>query len=193
MPIQRIKEEFQKKILRPQILVPFFAFVAFMFIFVIPNWNNIKGTFFIGMFFFLGSLSYFYRRFFEIRLGVEFISVGTFLCTLVYGVPTGLFIGNVSSFLAELIGAKVDERILVNLFSINALVFVTPFLKFLVPDHILIAALMANFVYNLIGVGGNLILGGNPGKTIVFVSTNVFWTVAFFLQIGPIVYSIMTG
>ena len=193
MQIQRIKKEFQQKLLRPKVLVPFFIFIAIMFIFVIPNWNNIKGTFFIGLFFVLGSLSYFYRRFFEIRLGVEFISVGTFLCTLAYGVPTGLFVGNVSSFLAELIGAKIDERILINLFSINALVLVTPFLTFLIPGQILLAALLANFVYNVIGVGGNLLLGGNPGKTIVFVSTNVFWTVAFFLKIGPILYAIMTG
>ncbi len=186
-----VNRDFQQKILRPKIVVPFILFVAFMFFVVIPHWQQAKGTFFIGLFFVLGSLSYFYRRFFSIRLGFEFISIGTFLCTLAYGVGVGLFLGNVASILAEAIGAKVDERTLVNLLSINALVFVTPMLAPLVPGQMALAALLANIVYNIIGVSGNMVLGGNPGKTIIFVATNVFWTLAFFFKIGPLVYAIM--
>ncbi|MEK6967846.1 MAG: hypothetical protein AABX51_04400 [Nanoarchaeota archaeon] len=194
MPIQTlVKGEFQKKLLQPRILIPILIAFFVLFFFVIPQWKEIRNIFFITVFFVLGCLSYFYRRFFNVRIGIEFISVGTFLCTLAYGVGVGLFIGNATSFIAEIIRARVDERIIINILSINGLILITPFLAGLATSNLLIAALIANFVYNLIGVGGNMLLGGNPGKTIVFVSTNVFWTLAFFLRIGPLVYIAMTG
>ncbi len=186
-----IKRQFQEKVLRPKILIPIFIALFILFFFVIPYWSNIKNIFFISLFFVLGCMSYFYRRFFDIRIGIEFISVGAFLCTLSYGMGVGFFIGNATSFIAELIGSKVDERIIINLLSVNAVVLVTPLLAGMAQTNMLLAAIIMNLVYNAIGVGGNLILGGNPGKTMVFVSTNIFWTLAFFLRIGPIIYIAM--
>lgn len=188
MAVTRITKEFRSKILRPRVLIPFLAFLLFMFLFVLPNWQDLRGNFFIGLFFLLGSLSYVYRRRFEIRIGVEFISIGTLLCTLAYGLPVGFFLGNTTTFLAELIGSKVDERIIINLLSINAMILSIPLLSGLATVNLLLVAVIANLVYNVIGVFGNLFFGGNPGKTIIFVSTNVIWTFAFFLNIGPIIY-----
>jgi len=193
MHIRRIDySDFQKILLSPKVIFPIFISFLVLFFFVIPQWNQIRNMIFISIFFVLGCLSYFYRRFFDVRIGIEFISIGTFLCTLAYGPGVGLFIGNTTSFIAELIGGKVDERIIVNILSINAVVLVTPLLSGLATNNLLIAAILVNIVYNVIGVSGNMIFGGNPGKTIVFVSTNFLWTIAFFLRIGPLIFAAMT-
>ena len=120
MVVRELRREFQEKVLRPRVLLPFFLFVFIMLFLVLPNWRSYRDMFFISLFFVLGSLSYVYRRFVSIRFGFEFISVGTFLCTLAYGPSVGFFLGNATSFLAEIIGAKIDERIIINLLSINA-------------------------------------------------------------------------
>ncbi|TAL51625.1 MAG: hypothetical protein EPN86_06335 [Nanoarchaeota archaeon] len=185
--------EFRAKYLKPKYVFPFLILLLVLFFFVIPQWKSIRNIFFITLFFVLGCVSYFYRRFFNVRIGIEFVSVGTFLCTLSYGIGVGFFIGNATALISELIGSRIDERIFVNLLSTNAIVIATPFVAGMAQSNLIIAALIINLLYNLIGVGGNMLLGGNPGKTIVFVATSVFWYLAFFLKIGPIVYSFMIG
>ncbi|HLD19455.1 MAG TPA: hypothetical protein VJB90_05610 [Candidatus Nanoarchaeia archaeon] len=196
MPIHRfVKGEFQQKILQPRVLIPIFVAILVLFLFVIPQWKSIRNIFFITLFFILGCASYFYRRFFNIRIGIEFVSVGTFLCTLAYGPGVGLFVGNASAFISEFIGSRIDERIIVNLFSTNVVVLVAmlPFMQSLAYSNLMLAALIVFTAYHGIGVGGNMLMGGNPGKTIVFVATSLFWYLAFFLRIGPLIYAAMVS
>ena len=172
-------------LLRPRNILCIILFIVAFYIFILPFWNRISSLFFIGLFLVLGSVSYIYRRVFQLRLGFEFIFPGTVLTTLAYGTATGFFVGNVTTFLAELIGFKIDQRIIVGQITINLVVMATPMVWAATGHNWLLTGLILNLLYNGVTAPIFVLLGGNPGKTMAFVATSIFWALLFFLRIAP--------
>jgi len=179
-------------LLRPRNILYMILFIVAFYIFILPFWNRISSLFFIGLFIFLGSISYIYRRVFQLRVGFEFIFPGAVLTTLAYGTATGFFVGNVSQFLGELIGFKIDQRIIVGQITINIVVLATPMVWAATGHNWLLAGLILNLIYNGTTAPIFILLGGNPGKTMAFVATSIFWALLFFLRIAPI-FGVLMG
>ena len=178
-------ERIKPVLLRPRNILYIILFIVAFYIFILPFWNRITSLFFIGLFLVLGSVSYIYRRVFQLRLGFEFIFPGAVMTTLAYGTATGFFVGNVSQFLGELIGFKLDQRMIVGQITINLVVIATPMVWQATGHHWLLTGLILNLIFNGSTAPLFILMGGNPGKTMVFVATSIFWAILFFLRIAP--------
>lgn len=176
---------------RRRVIVYIIVAIAMFYLFMLPFIHEIAKIFFIGLFLVLGSLSYFYRRVFQMRIGIEFIFPATVLTTLAYGAGMGFFVANVTNFLAELIGFKLDQRMLFGQISVNLIVILTPTMWSFTNHSWILTGLLLNIIYHLTVAPPSILLGGNPGKSLVFVSTNLFWILLFFLRIAPLIGPLM--
>ncbi|MBS3119928.1 hypothetical protein J4475_03835 [Candidatus Woesearchaeota archaeon] len=165
--------------------------VIFIIGFVIFG-SGFKNLFIIGIWIILGSLSLFYKRFFEYRMGLEFVFPGTVLCAIAYGPVVGIIVGNVGNFMAELISARPDERVIPAqiAYTITALIAQAVYAATL--QNIFLAGMILWVIYHAVMQPMMIVFGGDLFKTVLFVSTHFVWSIVFFWRIAPFILPLMT-
>ncbi len=148
----------------------------------------LKPLLFMSFFLFLGSLSLIYNRWIKTSLGFEFIMLGTVLCTRVYGVGAGVFVGLISLTAAEIIGSGFNPRTVISLAAIVLIAFITPFFNTL---PIGTAGLILVLVYDAIIIPMYLIAGSSPFRCALFAITHILWSVWVFFALAPILERLM--
>jgi hypothetical protein len=152
--------------------------------------KEFKDFFIMGVWLILGSLSLFYKRFFEYRIGIEFVFPGTVLCAIAYGPLAGVIVGNVSNFMAELISARPDERVIPAQISYTIVALITPFVW---NGNLFATGMILWVIYHLVMQPMMMVFGGDLFKTVLYVVTSFFWTIIFIFRIAPLLLPLMTA
>jgi hypothetical protein len=138
----------------------------------------------------LASVSMIYNRWVNLSLGIELITLATVVAGIYYGTGTGILVGILTLLAAELVGGRMDPRTVVSFIGITVVGALSASFE---PGQIKMAGIMMVVVYDLIIIPGYLFVGSNTVKTVVYGITHIVWNVFIFLNIAPVIVSLMVS
>lgn len=135
----------------------------------------------MAVFMLLGVLSLIYNRWIKTSLGVELIMLGTVISAVEYGFFSGIVVGFVALFFAEILTDRLTYSTFVSFLGIAAVSLAAP----LLDVGITWTGIAMTLLYDAIITPGYLIMGSSPWRTLTFVATHILFNAWIFVFIAP--------
>ena len=181
-----------KKFLKKLDLTRIFLLICLLLllILVIVTSKGAQKIIFMTSFIVLNLFVTLYKRYFRFPIEIEILSFGIVLCSVSYGIASGLFVA--------LIGG-----ILYTVFSTNFTPFTIPMiigymmmagLSSLFPHiNIIYLGIFVNIIHNLfVFVMYHFFFKYDFGKNLLFSVSNVLFNILLFVNLGNFMYGVMT-
>ena len=170
-------------------LIIFFTLATVVLLFFF--WGYIKVLVVIITFTALAALSMLYNRWIKVSLGVEFVMLGLVITSVAFGRLSGLVVGMVGLFLAEVLSERFTYSTFVSFIGIAVVALAAPNV-FNQTNSITSTGIIMTLIYDAVIMPGYLLLGSNVGRSALFVVTHIIFNVWAFSFIAPIVFRILT-
>lgn len=142
----------------------------------------------MAVFIALGILSLMYNRWIKVSLGVELILLGTVLATVLYGKTSGLIVGTVSLFLAEVMTDRFTYSTFISFIGIFTVVMVVPLLG---EMSVTWKGIWMTVLYDAVIGPGYILVGSSPWRTLLFVVTHIMFNIWVFAFIAPTLFNLL--
>src|SRR3989338_407489 len=142
-------------------------------------WSYVKMLVVMAMFIAIGAMSMLYNRWIKVSLGVEFVMLGLVLTSIAFGRLPGLVVGMVGLFLAEVLSERFTYSTFVSFIGVAVVALTAPNI-FNQTNSLTSTGIILTVIYDAVIAPGYLLLGGNVGRTALFVVTHIIFNVWVF-------------
>lgn len=170
-------------------LIVVIAIVAAVLLFFF--WAYIKLLVIMAFFIALGAVSMIYNRWIKVSVGVEFVMLGLAITSIAFGRLSGLIVGLVGLFLAEIISERFTYSTFVSFIGIAVVGLTAPNIFSWTGNSITATGIWLTVIYDAVIAPGYLLLGSNAGRTALFVVTHIIFNIWVFSFIAPLVYRVV--
>lgn len=136
----------------------------------------------------IGAISMLYMRWVRLSLGLELVTLGFVVTTLIYGPLIGSIVAIISLFLGSIIAGYITFSIVVSFVGATIAAFIISALEF---ESITTAGIIAVLIYNVIIVPGYIVFGSRVWSTALFSITHISFNIWMFIAVAPGVFSVV--
>lgn len=164
------------------------AGVAVILLSIFFMFSYFRQLFLMALFTAIGASSLLYNRFVRTSLGIELITLGVVIVGRLYGPYPAIAVGLVSLFLAELLTVSLQHKTIVSFIGMAVIGFAT---QLFTGQSITAEGIWLTVIYDALIVPGYLLLGSNPIRTLLFLTTHIAFNVWVFTTIAPLAYRLV--
>lgn len=151
-------------------------------------WSTVGMLLTMAVFIIVGALSMIYQRFLRISLGIELIMLGMVVIGFLHGPLAAFIVGSVAFFISMLLNEHLMHASIVSFLGIGVVSALLPAFEGL---GITTAGIILTVIYDAIIGPGYLMLGSNPGKVGLFVSTHLLFNLWAFTVLAPRIINLL--
>ncbi len=164
--------------------------LLFLLILIIITSKGAQKIIFMSSFIILNLFITLYKRYFRLPIEIEILSLGIILCSVSYDVAAGLFVALIGGILYTVFNTNFSPFTIPMILGYMMMAFLSSFFSHI---NIVYLGIFVNIIHNIfVFTIYHFLFKYDLSKNLLFSISNVLFNILLFINLGGIMYGVMT-